>query len=315
MNKQIFDNVVERLSTCLDKNGNHLKMNSIIVSDGVDTFFHYFNERDKIDLRSISKPILCLAVGAAIENGLEFNGEKITLKTPVWKYLSKYATITDDEQRSKWESIKLIDLFRITFGHDKGIMFSKDVRKMGEDNLINYIVNYPIKYDVGSHFTYSNAGGYIISSLITEYCGISADEFVDKYIFSKLGIVDYTWKKYGKYCAGCTGLKMFNEDLHKIAKLIINNGFYGGQSVVPISWIDEMRKPQVQAPTHRYIFDRAFPKWSYGLNLWICEDGNYYCDGTDGQYLIIIPKKEIAITTLGYQTDTLPISETLGLFK
>ena len=315
MNKQLFDNVIERMTTSLDKNGNHLNMNSIMVSDDYNTFTYYFTKREKIDLRSIPKPILCLAVGAAIENGLEFNGEKIALETPVWKYLSKYATINNDEQRAKWEKIKLIDLFRITFGHEKGIMFSKDVREHNEDELINYIVNYPIKYESGQHFVYSNAGGYLISSLISEYCGVSADEFVDYYIFSKLGIKDFTWKKYGKYCAGCTGLKMFNEDIHKIAKLILNNGYFEDQSIVPVSWIEEMRKPQVQAPTHRYIYDRAFPKWSYGLNLWICEDGNYYCDGSDGQYLIIIPKKRIAVTALGYQSDTLPVSEALGLFK
>lgn len=315
MNKQLFENVIERMTTSLDKNGNHLNMNSIMVSDDCNTFTYYFTEREKIDLRSISKPILCLAVGAAIENGLEFNGEKIALETPVWKYLSKYATINNDEQKAKWKKIKLIDLLRITFGHEKGIMFSKDVREHNEDELINYIVNYPIKYESGQHFVYSNAGGYLISSLITEYCGVSADEFVDYYIFSKLGIEDFTWKKYGKYCAGCTGLKMFNEDLHKIAKLILNNGYFENQSIVPVSWIEEMKKPQVQTPTHRYIHDRAFPKWSYGLNLWICEDGNYYCDGSDGQYLIIIPKKRIAVTTLGYQTDTLPVSEALGLFK
>lgn len=31
MNKQLFDNVIERMTTSLDKNGNHLNMNSISI--------------------------------------------------------------------------------------------------------------------------------------------------------------------------------------------------------------------------------------------------------------------------------------------
>lgn len=315
MEKLVFEKVVDSILTKRDKNGNQLAMTSLIVSDDTDTFTVNFTEHEPIDIRSIAKPILCLAYGAAINDGLTFDGDKITLQTPVWKYISKYAFIRDDQQQRHWEKIRLIDLFRITFGHEKGIVFSKDVKEVGEDDLIDYIVNYPVTREPGTHFVYSNAGGYLASSLISEYCGIGADEFVDKYIFSPLGITEYSWKKYGKYCAGCTGLKMFNEDLHKIARLIYNNGTYNGKTIVPYEWIIEMRTPQVSHPTHRYIADRAFPKWSYGLNLWICEDGTYYCDGTDGQYMIIIPKKGIVITAMGHQADTLPVSESLGLFK
>lgn len=315
MTENLFNSVVESLLSKRDKNGNQLNMSSLIVTDNIRTYTHYFGEREAIDVRSIAKPILCMAVGAAIANGLKFDGDPITLDTYVWKYLKKYAVFYNDKQETEWKKVRLIDLFRITLGHDKGIVFSSDVKKVGEEDLVNYVVNYPIVHKVGEHFVYSNAGGFIMSSLITEYCGMSAAQLVDKYIFSKLDITNYTWRNYGKYCAGCTGLKLYNEDLHKLAKLIYENGLYNGVQIVPSDWIELMRTPQVPAPTHRYISDRAFPKWSYGLNLWLCEDGNYYCDGTDGQYMIIIPQKGIVITSTGHQSDTTPVSESFGLFK
>lgn len=311
----VFDNVVDALLTKHDKKGNNLQMTSLIVSDKSSMYKYDFCDREPVDIRSIAKPILCLAYGAAIKEGLIFDGNRISLQTHVWKYLKKYARIEDAKQEKEWEKIRLIDLFRITFGHEKGIVFSKDVKEVGEDDLVNYIVNYPITKDPGKHFVYSNAGGYLASSLITEYCGMDADEFVNKYIFSHLDIVDYSWKKYGKYCAGCTGLVMYNEDLHKIAQLFSNDGVYNEKKVVPSDWINLMRTPQVPCPTHRYIADRAFPKWSYGLNLWICEDGTYYCDGSDGQYMIVIPHKGIVVTAMGHQSDTLPVSESFGLLK
>lgn len=315
MKKELFEKVVSSLNTKIDKNGNHLKMSSLIVSQGNRVYSHYFGQREMIDIRSIAKPILCLAVGAAINDGLCFNGDGISLDTPINKYIKRIVQFDDKSQEERWDKIHLIDLFRITLGHDKGIVFSSDVKQVGEENLLSYVVNYPITHSIGEHFVYSNAGGYLMSALITEYCGMQADEFVNKYIFSKIGISEYTWKKYGKYCAGCTGLKLYNEDLHKIARLIYEDGVYNGREIVPSEWIKQMRTPHVSSPTHRYIADRAFPKWSYGLNLWITQDGNYYCDGTDGQYLIVIPHSGVVITSTAFQPDTTPVSECLGLFK
>jgi len=315
MNKQDFERVVDELVTVRDKSGGHLHMASIIVSEGERRFTHYFEVIRPVDIRSIAKPIVCLALGIALEKGLYLDGQRLELDTRIWRFLSKYTKIRDPLTQTKWERITLLDCLRITLGHDKGLVFSSDVRAQGEENLIDYVVNYPITLEVGKDFVYSNAGTFIISTLITEYLKRGLDEFVAEYVFSPLGISHYTWKAYGKYCAGCTGLFLQNEDLHKIGRLIINNGAFDGRQLVPRQWIEKMRTPQVSAPTHRYIAGRAFPKWSYGLNLWICEDGNYYCDGTDGQYMILIAKKGIVITTLGYQADTEPVSHCLGMLK
>lgn len=315
MTQNDFFHVVEQLQAVRDKNGEPLNMVSIIVSQGDRCFSHYFCEKRPIDIRSIAKPIVCLALGIAIEKGLYLGGEKINLNTPLWKLLSEYADVRDSANRAKWEDVLLIDCLRITLGHDKGLIFSSDVKAHGEDNLIDYIVNYPITGQVGSDFVYSNAGTFVISTLITEFLGKGLDRFVSEHLFEPLGITDYTWKYYDKYCAGCTGLVMQNEDLHKVAKVIINDGMYEGRQLAPSRWIAQMRSPQVASPTHRFIADRAFPKWSYGLNLWICENGNYYCDGTDGQYMVFIADKRIVVTTLGCQPDTEPVSHCIGMLK
>lgn len=315
MSQEIFNKVINDLKTVRDKKGEYLNMSSIIVSDYGNSYTHYFKDREQVDVRSIAKPIVCMAMGIAIENGLYFDGVKVGLDTPIWQFLSNYTAIDDPVNRRKWEKVVLFDCFRITLGHDVGLMFSSDVKQHNENDLVNYVVNYQITHEVGKDFVYSNAGTFLISTLITEYMGINLDQFVDKYIFSPLNITDYSWKKYGKYTTGCTGLKIYNEDLHKIGRLLINNGVYQGKQLVPNDWINRMKTPQVSSPTHRYIEGRAFPKWSYGMNLWICEDGNYYCDGTDGQYMIIIPYKGVVITTMGHQSDTEPISNCLRAWK
>lgn len=315
MSQELFDRVVQKLQGARDKTGNTLQMASIIVTDPEGTYSHYFTDPIAVDIRSIAKPIVALAIGRAIEDGLQFRGVKVELDTPIWPFLSTYCNVANAENEEQWRKVTLLDCLRITLGHDKGLLFSADLRGRDEHTLVDYVVNYPITKEVGKDFVYSNAGTFLVSTLITECLGVSLDQLVAQYIFAPLGISEFTWKKYGKYCAGCTGLILQNTDLHKIARLLFDGGSFAGRQVVPRAWVDEMRRPQVPAPTHRYIADRAFPKWSYGLNLWICEDGNYYCDGTDGQYLICIPRRGVVITTLGFQPDTEPVSQCLGEWK
>lgn len=324
MDKLLFEKVICELNKTLDAEGNHLKMSALIVSQGEKQFSHYFGNREMIDVRSIAKPIVCLAFGVAIEEGLFFDNVKVTLDTKIGPLVEKYVNVSTDNLE-KWNNITLRDCFKITLGHEKGIMFSKDVKENDENHLIDYVLNYQIKNKPGVDFIYSNAGTFVLSTLITEYLGLSLQEFVDKYIFTPLEITQYEWKKFGKYTAGCTGLKMFCEDLHKIAKLLLNKGNFEGKQIVSEKWIKNMSLPLNIMPTHRYKKGRAFPKLSYGMNLWICGDiddngvietnGIYYCDGTDGQYIIMIPDKNIAIAATGHQTDTEPVSRILGLLK
>lgn len=325
LNAELFNNVVTSLEESLDSKGNHLDMVGLIVSQDDKSFSHYFRERERIDIRSIAKPIVCLAFGVAISEGLYFGSTRITLDTIVGPLLNKYVFIEKEKNIQAWNTLTVRDCFKITLGHAEGIMFSKDVAKHTEDELISYVVNYPISGTPGRDFVYSNAGTFVLSTLVTEYLGISLIDFVNQHLFSKMGITDYSWKFFGKYCAGCTGLKMQCEDLHKIATLFMNDGCYKGQQIVPKEWIVNMRTPLVYGPTHRYKKGRAFPKFNYGLNMWICGDvnelgiyaydGNYYCDGTNGQYIIIIPSNRIVISATGYQSDTEPVSRILGYFK
>jgi CubicO group peptidase (beta-lactamase class C family) len=315
MDQQAFDSVIGDLEDSIDKDGRHLALSSVIVSQDRMVFSHYFTADETVDIRSIAKPIVCLAIGAAIERGLWLGGVRVDLTTRVWPLLSKYATISDPTNMHEWNKVILMDLFRITLGHDKGLMFSADVKGRDENRLVDYVVNYPVTGAVGRDFVYSNAGTFLVSSLITEYLGFGVDALVDELLFRPMGIVVDPWKRYGKYCAACTGLRMKNQDLQRIGRLIADGGVYEGKQLVPKRWVDTMRQPHVAAPTHRYVAGRAFPKWSYGLNLWICEDRNYYCDGTDGQYMIVIPARDLVITTLGHQADTEPVSKCLGKMK
>lgn len=318
MNNAVFNSIVKKLETTKDKDGNILNMDSIIISEGgyffknkYTTYKHKFKSDNKLnEIRSISKPIVSMAVGIAIDNGLQLRKQKLGLETNIWQFLDGKVKITNTKNQDKLRRIKLKHLLTHTYGFDTGLMFSKDIKDIDPYSLLEYVFNHDIVYEPGEHFVYSNVGPYVISAIIQEELGLNLSEFVKRVLFQKIGITNFEWKNYGKYCAGSSGLKLSNEDMHKIGLILLQDGKYNGKQIVSKGWIEQMRKPQVLTPS-MYDEKRVFPKYAYGYNIWVCKNGNYYCDGTDGQYLIVLPKKRIVITTFGHQSDMKPITECL----
>jgi len=310
LNEAVFESVLENFRSIVDKTGSHLRMDSVMISQGDTVFRRDFTDDPVNDLRSVSKPTLCLAIGIALEEGLILRGQRIGLDTAIWPFFEEKVELRNLRNRHSLSRVKLRHLLNHTIGYDVGLMFSKDLKDRDPDRLLDYIFNTEIIHEPGSRFVYSNVGPYIFSALIGEELGVNLSTWVERHLFNKIGISNYNWKNYGPYCAACTGLRLSMSDLHTIAKLLVNDGRFEGQQVVPAAWVAAMRRPQVETPT-MYDESRVFPKYAYGYYLYICKNGTYYCDGTDGQYLIVLPKSSVVITTFGHQSDMKPITECL----
>lgn len=321
MDKRNFQSVVAKLSTAKDKNDNTLDMDSIIISQGANTFKHYFkNEEVQNDLRSLCKPIIAISIGMAIENKLKLNGEVLSLQTKIFPFFKDMVNVIKSENIEKWEQVTLRHVLTHSIGFSEGLMFSKQIKEKDPDSLLEYIFNTDIVNTPGTTFVYSNVGPYLISVLIQEKLGISLSEWINQMLFQKIGITIWEWKNYGKYCAGATGLLLDHGDMHKIGKILLNKGMYEDKQIVSAEWIELMTTKQISTFGGEFpdgqrlestVYDpkRVFPKWGYGFFVYICENGNYYIDGTNGQYIIVLKNKGILITTFGHQSDMKPITE------
>lgn len=290
MKKGIYAGIVKKMSD--------LNLDEIVFSQG-ENYEHYILKNDyRHNVHSISKFVTSLCVGIAINLGFFKDG----LDEPILKY---FLDIRIDNKRNFEfiKSAKLRHLLTLTLGHGQRLLDSSEIEELGNKNMAEYVLNYPILYEAGTHFVYSSAPFYLLSMMISKSTGLSLLDFAQENLFSKLDISDIDWLKSEEgFSLGCTGLEIKAEDLHKLGKLMLNDGIYKGFNIVPREWINSMRNVHVLSP--RY-FDkkRALPKYGYGLGLWICENGIYFCDGTDGQYIIIIPNQEMVITTVGNQKE------------
>lgn len=247
-----------------------------------------------------------------MDRGLTLMGQDVSLDTPIQPLLKDLVDFRNKLNKEKWQRVTLRHVLTHSIGFADGLLFSKDIKDRDPNTFLDFIVNYDIHFEPGTHFVYSNVGPFLISVIIQEHLGLNLSEWVSQTLFSQLGITDFDWKNYGKYCAGATGLLLKHKDLNKIGLLLLNNGFYNGQEIVNKNWVKQMCTLQIHTPT-MYDEKRVFPKFGYGFFVYICKNGNYYIDGTNGQYIIVIPRNNILITTMGHQPDMKPITECLRI--
>lgn len=304
-----FAAVVEQLQTMKDKHGSRLNMKSVMVTAEGATYRHVFDDRvPRADVRSISKVAVSMAVGVAGARDIAFGDDSLTLDSKVWPFfVDRFDSRSADEVDSKWADVSLRHLLTNTIGHREGFLFRRDIGDRDKDRLLEYIFEARLDYAPGSYFSYSNIGPYLISAIVQDTFGVTLEEWVGDLLFKPLRIQNYSWSKYGRYTAGCSGLVLSDSDLHKLGLALLHDGKYEGTRAVPSEWVNTMRSPLVLSP-EKYDSARVFPKYAYGLGLWVTENGTYYCDGTGGQYLIVIPSRQLVITTQGDQDDMKPIT-------
>jgi len=311
--EQRFAESVQLLRDTRKKNGYSPEVRTVAVSDSQRILHHNFDKSEAMhDFRSLSKVVTCLGVGAILEHGVEMKGKPLTLNTAVGDFFRDLKVLQKIELAPRWSQVRLVHLLSNTIGHQEGFLFSKDIneniKRKDRQNLLEYIFRAPLNHVPGEHFVYSNVGTFLVSVLLQELTGKQLASWIEELVFTPLGFTNYDWKAYAGYTAGCTGLKGHPLDLHKIGELLRDNGLYQGQRIVSDRWIDTMRSPMANTPA-KFISGSPLPKSAYGLGLWLCPNGIYYCNGANGQFLIVLPQQQIVISVASTQGDTKSITE------
>ncbi|MCX2730362.1 serine hydrolase [Saccharopolyspora sp. NFXS83] len=299
------------LSDLSEAGSQGLRMKSLVVSSPDGVFAEDFGAPGaRVDLRSISKLAVSMALGIAISDGVRLRGEPLALDMRVAPFFEDFADRQSAESRRHWGEVRLRHLLSNTLGHREGFLFRRDVQDQDSSELLGYIFDQEISFPPGVHFSYSNVGWYLVSAMVRRELGKSLSGFLSELLFDGIGISDFSWRKYDEHEAGATGLAVSGRDLHKLGQVLLRDGWYGDAEVVPGSWVDTIRSPVVRAASG---YDASSPLQAsgYGYGIWICPDGTYYCDGSGGQFVIVVPGERLVITALADQGDTLAVSHCL----
>ena len=279
-----------------------LAMDSLIVYSKEEGILFKKADDKIINVRSIAKLMTSLACGVLIDKSNDdFNEE-----TLVYDLLRNRVDISNKKNIDKLKNIRVKDCLSHTMGYRNIILMSKDIENIDRNKLLDYALNYPLYFKPGEEFLYSNAGYYILAAAMEEYLNSNLYDFINENIFDKLEIKDPRWDRYGKYLAGATKLYLNADDLLKLGKLILNNGFYKGKMIVSPNFIGKMTQ-KINKNDKDYRDETYLSDDYYGYSIWTGKDDIIYASGSGGQYVIILKKEGIIIVaTNSGSTDKVP---------
>lgn len=279
------------------------EMDSLIIySKEKGILFEEINE-EKINIRSIAKFVTSLAFGILIDksNG-DFNED-----TLIYDILKDKVNISNKKNIPKLKNIRVRDCLTHTMGYRDIILMSKDIEDKNKDELLDYALSYPLYFKPGEEFLYSNVGYYVLAAAMEEYLNYDLYDFINKHIFKKLDIKNPRWDRYGKYLAGATKLYLNADDLLKLGIIILEDGSYKGEGIVPKSYIEKMGQ-KLYKNDKDYIDDSYLSDDFYGYSLWTGKDDTIYASGSGGQYVIILKNEGIIIVvTNGGTSEKVPL--------
>lgn len=150
----------------------------------------------------------------------------------------------------------------------------------------------------GESFGYKTVNSDVLGWIITRVTGKTINEVLSEKIWKKIGVEQdayYSVDAVGTPFAG-GGLNLGLRDMARFGQLILNNGEFEGQQIIPKAAIDDIRK----GGSKKTFAKGGYPLlkgWSYRDMWWITNNdhGAFCARGVHGQVIYIDPKADMVI--------------------
>jgi hypothetical protein len=147
----------------------------------------------------------------------------------------------------------------------------------------------------GTRFYYDSGNSHLLSAILTKVTGKSALDYAREVLFGPLGIKDVMWRADPQgISAGGAGLYMHPHDMAKIGYLYLRGGVWEGQQILPASWIERVRRADVD------MREAWAKELRYGSQFWVMPGRDaYMAVGYDRQLIVVMPKLDIVAVLTG----------------
>ena len=256
-----------------------------VVDHGPDTLH---------DLRSVTKSIVSLLYGIALDRGVVPPPE-----TSLLDALPRYADLVD-ETRGR---IKVTDALTMSMGTlwDETVPYTSEanseIAMERSPDRLRYALDRPIVEPPGQSWVYNGGAAALIGAIIAEGAGQPIEDFARDALFEPLGIDRFEWvHSWDGVAAAASGLRLTARDLARIGNLLLAGGVWNGRRIVRGEWI-------AAATMARFS---ATPDNGYGYFWWtgnseLAGTGGalpwYAGFGNGGQRLFVLPAAGIVLVT------------------
>ena len=290
----------------------HIKMmeahfdSILIVRNGylvTDAYFFPFEKGLKHIIHSSTKSITSALVGIAIDKGYIKS-----IDQPVIDFFpDKSFKNVDGNKRA----MTLKHLLMMASGVDCRDSWKYNWAGLEQmkrsDDWVQFFLDLPMSEAPGEKYEYCNGASFILGAIIQKVTEMKLRDFADKYLFKPLGITEISWQESPQGInIGWGTIWLKPHDMAKFGFLFLNKGQWNDKQIVSESWVDL----STQGHIHEDIFDK------YGFQWRLDSDGYYMALGYGGQYIFVIPNKNMVVVFTGIHVgyETLRANSLLKLY-
>ena len=239
---------------------------------------------------SVAKTITSILIGVALKEG------KIkSLQDKVSNYIPEF-------KEGRKEDVKLVDLLTMSSGSNWDESYANPFSVTTEayygSDVYKTATSVKIIHQPGTLFEYKSGDTQLLGLILEKATGKSLSDYASEKLWKPLGAsLPAYWstdKKNGNEKAYCC-FSSNARDFAKIGLLLLHHGNWNGQQIIDSSYCEQSVRPCMINTENNMACN------FYGYQLWILPDRQeiYFARGILGQFIIVIPAKNMVIVRLG----------------
>ncbi len=241
------------------------------------------------DQRSISKSVVSLLYGIALGEGSVPAPE-----APLLAAFPEHSDLAADPARA---GLTVHHALAMTMGTewDEDAPYGEDANSETAMNRapdsLRFALDRPMVSTPGETWKYNGGATTILAELIERGTGMALTDFAREALFAPLGIERFEWTTdyYGKPYAH-SGLRLAPRDAAKLGVLVLQDGRWNGEQVVPADWIAASTARQAEAGYG----------CGYGYQWWLCttDTGHATVEGSGWGGQILLIQRDLGIVLM-----------------
>ncbi len=259
----------------------------LIIRNGTivaDVYFYPFKQGEKHDLASVTKSITSTLVGVAIQQGYI-----ASVRLPVLSFFPGRMIANLDANKN---AMTIEDLLTMRAGFECARSSPTPELTLTQmtqsQNYVQFALDLPMADAPGKQFVYCSPGPHLLQAVIQAATGQPTLDFATKSLFTPLGISDFIWPLDPQGIVhGWGDMRMTPYDMAKIGLLYLRQGQWENQQLLPTDWVSAATSLGQGADSRTYGY------------LWWLSSRSYSAIGRGGQYIIVVPDKNLIVVMTG----------------
>ena len=256
-----------------------------------EEYWDGYNQNSKTNSFSIAKGVMVMLLGKAIEeNKIESLHQKYS------DFFGNYANVEFGKNLTLGELASMEG--GLNWNEDYKSPFLPNAKAYYGKSLEEAVFLRDFKNEPGKKFEYQSGATQLLGFALRKSMQKTLADYASEKFWKPLGMEQnaaWTTDDFGMEKAFCC-IHSTSRDFAKLGQLFLTDGKFGDMQILDASFVEKMRTPT------------KLSNGIYGMGLWINNDSalkHYYFQGLYGQYIIIVPEKNMVIVRTGTHKDQL----------